>query len=101
MGKKRKSTSDTPHSAKRWRPLAPGDQDTASSSSSGRRTRGQPYGQASAFAVSADDCEDGDAGVASTKEAMAYLRTVRYELPRLLSRDALTYVMFCSSLMGK
>jgi hypothetical protein len=41
--------------------------------------RDQTYGQASAIPVGDDNPEDEEAGGASTREAMAYLRTVRYE----------------------
>jgi hypothetical protein len=72
MASKRKSSSETSNPAKRLRQLAPGNHNAP------RRNRGQPSGQPSVFAVSADDSDDGDPAIASTKEAMAYLRTVRY-----------------------
>ena len=84
MGEKRKSSSETSPSAKRSRPVAPGDQDTASSA---RRNWAKPTGQSTVFAVSAGDSEDDDTGFASTREAMAYLRTVRYAFSSRLSRS--------------
>lgn len=44
-----------------------------------RNWQPQPTGQPSVFAVSADDSDESDPAVASTREAMEYLRTVRYE----------------------
>ena len=73
MVNKRKNGAESAVPSKRSRQLDPGERNAA------RRKGGGPGGQPSAFAVSTDDGDGDEPGFMSTREAMAYLRTVRYE----------------------